>query len=129
MPSSSVTLEDVRALLAPLMADVREARDGMIKLTQAFNSQDTNARLDTLASAMKTEHNALRQDVVAALSNVRADLKEVDGRVEALEEDRERRAGGFSLLRILRESLAWLVALGVSTFALFDRFRPPHPPH
>lgn len=129
MPSSSVTLEDVRALLAPLMADVREARDGMIKLTQAFNSLDTNARLDALASAMKAEHTALRQDVVTALSGVRTDLKEVEGRVESLEEDRERRDGGFSLLRALRESVAWFVALGVSALAIFDHLRPPHPPH
>ncbi len=118
-----------RSDLAQIRADVREARDGVIKLTAAFSAQDTNARIDALTASMKGDHAALRQDVVAALTTVRSDVRDIDIRVESLEASRSKSEGGSALMKLIRDNLAWAIALIASFIALFDRFSiPPSPP-
>lgn len=103
--------------------DAREARDAML----TFKGENVSAQMQKLSSDMATQHNALRQDVVAAIGNVRGEIKEIDDRVGELERDKEQREGGFTLIRLVKDYAGWFVGLGAGAIALYAKLATGKP--
>lgn len=115
-------VEPIKERLDSVAADAREARDGMLRLTTAIDTQNMGHRVDALSEEMKIQHNALRQDVVLTQQNIKTDLGKLTDRVRTLETDKERREGGLLLVRLAKEYGGWFMGLGAMIVATYGKW-------
>src|SRR5437899_246486 len=126
--ATAATLEAIKDTLSEVRRDSKEARDGVTKLTAVMGEQNVPAKLAELRSEMKAQHQELRGDLVNAIDRARTEFKDgdkalehrvvkLDERVVLLEEDHDRREGGWIMAKLAKEWGSWLVATGAAILA------------
>lgn len=78
-------MEGLERSQADIHSDTREARDGVREIMVTLREQNALERVAEVRSEGRQQNASLREDVVAANTRIRDELKTLTGRVDALD--------------------------------------------
>lgn len=111
----SSKVEDMSSRLDTTQADARAACDLGNRISTILEEQNVIARFAEHKNETRGTVEALRQDVVLAIGNMRTELAEKTGRIDRLERDLQQREGARNLIGWLMKNTPIIIA-AVSAF-------------
>lgn len=131
-------VEAIKDTLVQVQSDAREARDGVTRISTSLGEQNVPGQLAAIRAEIKSGNSEMRVDLVHAISAARDEsrkaheamsdrVNDLDSRLQALEDDRQRRDGGFTIIRLIKEYGGWLVATGATFLAIWGQLHPHIP--
>jgi len=94
--------------------DAREARDLGQRITTILEEQNIKARLEEMRTEQRQGLAELRQDVVAANTNLKREIADLDGRVRKLEDVQQQHVGVKAVAGWLAKHAPWIFTAFVS---------------
>lgn len=107
--------------------DAREARDGIIKIRQALDSENLAARIEDAKREARANLDALRADVVHAVNANRTTIDDLEGKVGRLEGEQAKLQGARgTLAQVGSMAVSILAAVGAVAAAIAAWFSHQH---
>lgn len=97
--------------------DAREARDGVMKLTERIGNQDMPTQLERLRGELREGFKDARSDLVNVSDKIRGELAAHDARLKALEAFKLKVEGATGFVGWLGKNTPWLVAIAAGVLA------------
>lgn len=101
--------------------DAREARDGVMRLTERIGNNDTPTQLERLRSEMKEGFKDARNDLINTSNDLRRKLEtghdDHEKRIKALEAFKQKVDGATGFVGWMAKNTPWLVAIAAAALA------------